>query len=84
MSKRIKSFLITLISVLGVVVMSPQFVDFSKFASDKLSDWGIPVAIIGVAGVLLSEIWKQILNWRILSRNDSLAGGFSDYKNELY
>jgi len=33
---------------------------------------------------LLSEIWKQILNWRILSRNDSLAGGFSDYKNELY
>jgi len=84
MKKRIKSGLITLISILGVVVVSPQFVDFSKFASEKLSDWGVPVVVVGVAGVLLSEVWKQILNWRMLSKNDSLAGGFSDYSNELY
>lgn len=86
MSKRIKSGLITLVSVLGVVVLSPQFVDFSKFASDKLSEWGIPVAVIGVLGVFVSELWKQILNWRIQQRlsDTGLAGSSADYNNELY
>ena len=84
--KRIKSGLITLVSVLGVVVLSPQFVDFSKFASDKLGEWGVPVAVIGVLGVFVSELWKQILNWRIQHKlgESGLAGSSADYNNELY
>jgi hypothetical protein len=86
MKKRIKSGLITLVSILGVVMVSPQFIDFTKFASDKLSEWGVPVAVIGLLGVFLSEIWKQILNWRITSKleKEGLAGSSADYSNELY
>jgi hypothetical protein len=86
MSKRIKSGLITLISVFGAVLVSPQWVDFSKFASDKLSDWGIPVAVIALLGVFLSEIWKQILNWHIMQKinKSGLANTGADYNNELY
>lgn len=86
MSKRIKSGLITLVSIFGAVMVTPQFVDFTKFTSDKLSEWGVPVAVIGVLGVFLSEVWKQILNWYTLKKLEKtgLAGSPADYKNELY
>lgn len=85
MSKRLKSGLITLVSLFGAIVVTPQWVDFTKFASDKLSDYGIPVAVIGLLTVVLSEIWKQIINWRILNNRGVTVGGtFNDYQNELY
>lgn len=86
MKKRIKSGLITLVSVFGAVLVSPQWVDFSKFASDKLSDWGVPLAVIALLGVFLSEIWKQILNWHIMQKlnKTGLVGASPDYNNELY
>ncbi len=86
MSKRIKSGLITLVSIFGAVMMSPEFVDFTKFTSDKLTDWGVPVAVIGVMGVLLSEIWKQVLNWHTMRKleKSGLSGSSPDYNNELY
>lgn len=86
MKKRLKSGLITFVSIFAVVVVSPQWVDFTKFASDKLSEWGIPMAIIGVLGVFLSEVIKQILNWQIMKKLDKtgLVGASPDYNNELY
>lgn len=86
MSKRIKSGLITLVSIFGAVMVTPQFVDFTKFTSDKLSEWGVPVAVVGVLGVFLSELWKQILNWHMMKKLEKtgLSGSSPDYNNELY
>ena len=86
MSKRIKSGLITLVSIFGAVILTPQWMDFSKFASDKLADMGLPIAVIGLTGVVFSEVWKQILNWQIMNKLEKtgLSGSSPDYNNELY
>jgi len=86
LSKRIKSGLITLVSVLSVVLVSPEWVSFTEFANDGLVEMGIPLAIIGLAGVVISEIWKHILNWYMINKLEktSSAGSLTDYKIDLY
>jgi len=66
MKKRIKSFLITASSLLGTaflaVVLTPEWASFLTFAKDKAIGWGIPVVIVSLVGVIIAEVWKQILN----------------------
>jgi len=93
MKKRIKSFLITATSLLGTaffaVVLTPEWATFLQFAKDKLADWGIPAVILGLIGVFLSEVWKEILNMKIKANAvkegiASSADSFTDVPNELY
>lgn len=71
MRKRIKSFLITASSLVGTaflsVVLTPEWASFLGFANDKLLGWGIPAGVVALVGVLVSEVWKQILNKNIIA-----------------
>lgn len=77
MSKRIKSFGITAASLLATafiaVTLTPEWVTFVTYANDKLLGFGIPAAIVGVLGVLVSEVWKGILNKRTIAKAENLG-----------
>lgn len=74
MDKRIKSFLITAVSIFGTafttLIFTPQWSDFVNWlgvtSSTYASAHHIPTAIVLVVGVLVAEIWKQILNSYII------------------
>lgn len=90
--KRVKSFLITATSILGTaffaVTFMPEWGAFLQLVHDKLASLGIPMAVLAVVGVFISEVWKQILNYRTLAKaeKDGMMGisGFRDVNNELY
>jgi len=89
MKKRIKSFLITSFSLLGTaffaVIFTPEFSAFLQLARETLASWGVPVVVIGLIGVFISELWKQILNNRtIKSRGMTVGSSYNDYENRLY
>lgn len=92
MNKRIKSFLITASSIFTTAFIAatftPEWANFLLFANDKLLGLGVPAVVIGVLGVLVSEVWKQLLNNHTISKatKNTLAGkkSFVDTKNELY
>lgn len=90
MNKRIKSFLITASSILGTavlaVVLTPEWATFVQFANDKLAGWGIPAAVVALIGVLVSEIWKAILNKRMASKEgfSSVASARMSAAPDLY
>jgi hypothetical protein len=75
MTKRIKSGLITLVSLFAAVITTPQWADFVHFSNEKLASWGLPVAIIGLITVIISEVWKQILNARMIAESQKLGRG---------
>ncbi len=70
MSKRIKSGLITAVSMFGTALVAaiatPQWSSFVVYAHDKAVGWGVPAVVIALLGVIVSEIWKQILNKRTM------------------
>lgn len=90
MQKRIKSFLITVSSILGTallaVVLTPEWATFVQFTNAKLSGWGIPAAVIALIGVLVSEVWKSILNKRMASKEgfSSVASARMSTAPDLY
>lgn len=69
-SKRVKSFLITLLSLCGTalvaVIATPEWnaylVEVKAFATTQL---GLSGAAVAVIGLFISELWKNILNKRI-------------------
>lgn len=86
--KRIKSFLITISSVLLTafiaLTLTSEWAELVLFVNDKLVGLGIPVVVISAIGVFVSEVWKQILNNRTIKQKGDFASGFTDYHNELY
>jgi hypothetical protein len=68
MSKRIKSFLITLgsllIPIIVVVLSSPEWLTFSNDIKGYLSEHGLSTSLIAVIGLVISELWKAFLNSR--------------------
>lgn len=93
MSKRIKSFLITASSIFTTafiaVTFTPEWASFLTYANDKLLGFGIPAVVIAVIGVLVSEIWKGVLNKITISKaiRDGIASSsyrYTDVRNELY
>lgn len=75
MTKRIKSGLITLVSLFAVVVTTPQWADFVHFSNDKFASWGIPTAIVGLVTVFVSELWKHILNMKMIAKAREIGQG---------
>lgn len=93
MNKRIKSFLITASSIVGTaflaVVFTPEWASFLHFANEKALGWGVPAVVVALVGVLVSEIWKQILNKITISNavKEGIArsgDAFTDVDNDLY
>ncbi len=88
MKKRIKSFLITASSILGTaflaVVMTPEWASFLTFAKDKAMGWGIPAVVVALIGVLVSEVWKQILNKITINKAINSGRASLSNSNELY
>lgn len=76
MSKRIKSFFISLASFalasFTALIFTPQWADFITWVGQTseatLLGWGIPAVVIIVFGKFIDEIWRQILNKYIASR----------------
>lgn len=69
------------------IVLTPEWAAFLQAAKDKLAEWGVPMVVLAVIGVFISELWKQILNYRIISkaREESFStGAFEDVTNQLY
>jgi hypothetical protein len=88
MSKRIKSFFITLSSLVGTalltVVATPQWADFVTWANAKAAGYGIPLVVVALVGVVISEIWKAILNKHTLMKADERIGGRAVVNASLY
>ncbi len=88
MKKRIKSFLITVSSLIGtallVVVLSPEWASFVQFANEKLVSWGVPTVLVALLGVFISEVWKQVLNWRTISKSQNLDLASGENPLDLY
>lgn len=72
MSKRIKSFFISLASfiipAIGAIILTPEW---AKLVSD-LNNWiislGIPASLTVVAGLLIAELWKNWINTAKINR----------------
>jgi len=77
MSKRIKSFLISLSSILVTalvaIMATPEWTSLVKDAYGWLSSVGVPASVIGVIGLLIAELWKAVLNKRIISKGSALV-----------
>jgi len=88
MSKRIKSFLITAISVLGTafltLVGTPQWAEFVTWANDKAVNAGVPIVLVALGGVFISEVWKAILNRHTLKQAEYRIGGKAAVNASLY
>lgn len=73
MSKRIKSFFITLgslaLTALISVVLTPQWATFIQDVNSFLVSHGAPVSLVVVIGLLIAEMWKAFLNKRMASQN---------------
>lgn len=77
MSKRIKSFLMTLASIavasLGVIIFTPEFsnaVSWIAHTSEMtLLGWGVPGVIVIVLGKFVDEVWRNLLNKHIAKTN---------------
>lgn len=88
--KRIKSFLITASSILGTafiaLTITPEWANFVTFANDKLAALGVPAVVVALIGVLVSEVWKAILNARAISKAqaEGMAVGSSRVGIDLY
>ncbi len=87
-NKRVKSFFINLGSYIGTALLAlvasplfPQLVDFiSRNVNNQAAKWGIPAIFVAVVSFIVSEVWKKILNNRIIAENNGkLAGGIDLY-----
>ena len=82
MQKRIKSFLITASSLIGTsfvaILTTPEWANFVLFTNNKLIALGVPTVIVSVIGVFISEVWKGILNKKILEKQTLIAGSAED------
>lgn len=71
MSKRIKSFLMTLGSIAATafigVVLTPEWGGFLTWIHEQAAAFGVPAAIVAVVGVFISELWKEFINRRKIS-----------------
>lgn len=71
-SKRIKSFLITVSSLVATafiaVVATPEWSAFLVEVKAFASHLGLSAATVAVVGVFISEMWKNYLNKRIASK----------------
>lgn len=65
-NKRIKSGLITLVSIIAAVITTPAWSGFVEFANSKLYGFGIPTVVTALLAVVISELWKHIINISIL------------------
>jgi len=91
-SKRVKSFLITFVSILGTafasLVFSPQWSDFVAWldvtGTDFATNHGIPNALVLVIGLFISEIWRQIINKYILEKRSVVGNSRHDAEHDLY
>jgi len=78
MMKRFKSFLISatslVITALAVVIFTPEWATFVQDLYGWLSHAGIPASVVAIVGLLVAEIWKSILNQRMIERYRSDYG----------
>lgn len=88
--KRFKSFLITASSILTTAilatVLTPEWAAFLTLVKEKFTEWGVPLVVIALIGVLVSEIWKGVLNRLTIRKYENIGAGsnFADRGNELY
>lgn len=52
------------------LVLTPEWAGLVTDLTAWLQHIGVPASVIAVVGVLISEIWKQVLNNRKLERVD--------------
>lgn len=75
--KRIKSFFITLCSILApaliAVLTSPAFGEAGAYVSTTLVAWGAPALVVTFIGVAISEAVKQWINDRKVMQAESQA-----------
>lgn len=78
MMKRFKSFLITATSIvataLAAVVLTPEWATFVQDLYGWLSHAGIPASVVVIGGLLVAEIWKSILNKKMVEKFRSEYG----------
>lgn len=88
MNKRIKSYLIDAASIFGTafiaITVTPEWANFVSFANEKLLGLGVPAVVVILVGKLISEIWKQILNNRILKEARNTASAINQVSLDLY
>jgi hypothetical protein len=64
--KRIKSFLMTAVSLFVgafvVVIVTPEGAAVLEYGRELLSAAGIPAVVVTFLGLLVAEIWKQVVN----------------------
>lgn len=75
-NKRLKSFFINLASYVGsallALIASPLFPQITAWLSEqvngRLAAWGVPAVLIAAFGFVIAEVWKNILNNRIIAK----------------
>ena len=83
MSKRLKSGLITLSSIIIAVVSTPAWADFVQFANTKLLGWGIPAVVTALLAVAVNEVWRHLINQNILKNQIGKVSGLK-VRSDLY
>lgn len=79
MEKRLKSGLITLVSILGTafvaVSSSTQMHNFVIYVQDRAVNLGVPAVVIALIGVIVAEAWKAWLNSRTIAKASQFGSG---------
>lgn len=78
-TKRIKSFLISLASLLGTaliaVTFTPEWAGLVSDAGNYLVQLGVPASLVTVFGLLVAEAWKAFLNKRTIANAKGIGAG---------
>lgn len=78
-TKRLKSFGITAVSLLGTVAVAvavtPEWGNFLVQAHGWLLGLGVPATVVALVGVIIGEAWKQILNNMKISKASTIGAG---------
>lgn len=72
------SGLITFVSLFASVITTSQWADFVQYSNGKLVAWGVPLAIIGLVTVIISELWKQVLNAKMIAEAQAVGKGTAE------
>lgn len=92
MEKRIKSFLITASSIFmtafATLIFTPEWADFVDWLASATHNvaagHGVPTTLVIVIGLLVSEVWKQLVNMYILNKRGVSVSSYSGINSDLY
>ncbi len=76
-NKRLKSGLITLVSLIAAVIVTPQWAEFVAYVNGQLVYRGWSLAVIGLVTVIISEGWKKVLNDKMIAKANEIGAGLN-------